>query len=34
MKYIASFDPGELTDRINATINLGESDKIKMIKLE
>lgn len=33
-QYINAFDPGDLVSRINATINLGESDKIKLIKLE
>lgn len=33
-KYIAGFDPGDLVSRINATLNSGEADKIKMIKLE
>ena len=33
-KYIAGFDPGDLISRIDATLNSGEADKIKMIKLE
>lgn len=33
-QYINAFDPGDLVSRINATINLGEADKIQLIKLE
>lgn len=33
-KFISSFDPGELIDRINTTINKGEAYKIQLLNIE